>query len=284
MRKLNFYNEDAFDFYEDVIKSKRNSKDDLDYKQRLTSHNETIKLLYSNYDKNFSSNSLQLLSRHGFVGSDKDDLHRLYSYKAKKFQNLKIKLTTTDSNKKISTCQNCTISEVNSFDHFVPQEEFAEFVVNPKNLFPSCTKCNGFKSTAWREGNKKLFLNLYLDSLPEEQYLFVNIINVNGSIETDFYLDNPSGIDQELFELIHNHYTKLRLCPRFSENADSVITELENSIKNTAKRLPRSEVIDTIVETASDNKAAFGYNYWKSVLEIALVRDAAFMNTFEWNN
>ncbi|MBD1398818.1 hypothetical protein H9Q13_16725 [Pontibacter sp. JH31] len=284
MRTLNFYDEDAFDFYEDVIKSKRNSKDDPHYKQRVSSHNETIKLLYSNYDRNFGRNSLQLLSKHGFAGSDKEDLHRLYSYKAKKFQSLKIKLTTTESNKKLSTCQNCTIGEVNSFDHFVPQEEFAEFVVNPKNLFPSCTKCNGYKSTAWRNGNKKLFLNLYLDSLPEEQYLFVNIINGNGSIETEFYLANTNGIDQELYELIHNHYIKLHLCPRFSENADTVITELENSIKNIAKKLPKNEVIETIVETASDNKVAFGHNYWKSVLEIALVRDATFMNTFEWSN
>ncbi len=278
MRKLNPHNDDSFEFYKGVVASKRNSAQDPDYKERLENHEDTVEKQFEVYDESFDDDDLVGLVNHGFANGDKDDLLRLYSYKNKKIQELKIAVTTTERNRLLSTCQNCTISEVNSFDHFVNKDEFPEFAVHPKNLFPSCSKCNSYKGQEWREHGQITYLNLYLDELPEEQYLFVNVEVIdNDVVTTEFYLDNPNGVDPALYGRIQNHYGNLHLCRRFKENADIVITALENTIRTYIGKLPLDDIVDLVIENSRRDMEYFGYNYWKSILEIALVNNDDFI-------
>ena len=125
-------------------------------------------------------------------------------------------------------CQSCTINDGSTFDHIVPQGEFAEFIVHPKNLINQCGDCNPRKNASWRISGKRTTLNLYLDQLPDVQYLFVTADVGNLAIETNFYLENQHGIDPDLFELISKPYQRLDLFRRFSDAADSVISSLNN--------------------------------------------------------
>ncbi|WP_299223831.1 hypothetical protein [uncultured Psychroserpens sp.] len=278
MRKLKPYNEDSFEFYEAVVNSKKNSAQDPNYKERLQAHEALISDKFDDYDEGFDDDDLVSLVNHGFINQDKTDLIKLYSYKSKKMQKLKIAVTTTERNRLLSTCQNCTISEVNSFDHFVNKDEFPEFSVHPKNLFPSCTKCNSYKGQDWRDQGQLTYLNLYLDDLPEEQYLFVDInIAHDDAVSTKFYLDNPHDIDDLLFTRIENHYKNLHLCKRFQENADTVITSLENTIRTYSDKLPIEDIIDLVLENAERDIQYYGYNYWKSILELAMVESDDFL-------
>lgn len=278
MRKLEPYNDDSFEFYQEVVTSKKNSKQDANYKERLELHEGTIEGLFEQYDDSFDNDDLVNLTSHGYIDDDKADLIRLYSYKSKNIQKLKVLVTTTERNRILSTCQNCTISEVNSFDHFVNKEEFPEFSVHPNNLFPSCTKCNSYKGQEWREHGQVTYLNLYLDELPEEQYLFVNTEVVNNDvITTEFYLDNPNGINPVFFERIQNHYSNLHLCRRFQENADTIITSLENTIRTYADKLPLEDIVELVIENSERDMEYYGYNYWKSILEIALMQNDDFI-------
>jgi hypothetical protein len=141
-----------------------------------------------------------------------------------------------------------------------------------KNLFPSCTKCNSYKGKEWRENGQIKYLNLYLDELPEEQYLFVDVQVINGDVvTTEFYLDNPNGIDPDFFARIENHYENLHLCKRFKENADTVITSLENNIKTYSAKLDIEDILNLIFDNCEREMEYYGFNYWKSILEIALI-------------
>ncbi|MBU2905107.1 hypothetical protein KO529_09955 [Arenibacter algicola] len=281
MRNLNSYSGDDFQFYKDMIDSKKKSPTDPDYKTRVTLLNTCVAKKYIEYRACFDGNNFSLLSAHPFNNNTKTDLLKLYSFKSKIIQNLKIKITTTETKRIINTCQNCTISEINSFDHLIPKEEFSEYAVNPKNLFPSCTKCNSYKNTKWKDQNSNpLFLNLYLDILPEQQYLFADIKIEDNVITVEFSLKNPNRIDENTFNLILSHYTELHLLERFTENIDSVITPLENTINKFRQKLPLNEITDLIIETSEVNKLSFGHNYWKSILEIALVTSEEFLQRF----
>ncbi|WP_269222496.1 HNH endonuclease [Flavobacterium sp. IMCC34518] len=205
------------------------------------------------------------------------DLLNLYSYSNSIISKLKIKLTTSEFNRVENTCQNCTIGEVSSFDHFLPKDEFPEFSVHPKNLIPSCSKCNGKKSVNWRNGLNSLFLNLYLDNLPDTQYLFVN---VDHNLDFTFIIDNRNHIDLDLFSVIESHYIKLDLVNRFLENSNKVVSELSNTINSFKNKLPRAEIIDSVIETESSNRVLYGSNYWQSILKLTLVNNAVFMNNF----
>lgn len=277
MRNLSHYNEDSFEFHKDVIDSKRNSTSDPNYKTRVAGYNPIISNLFQQYDDSFSTDNLVSLIDYGFGEDEASDLRRLYSYRSKIFQGLKILLTTTDRGRILNTCQNCTISEVNSFDHYVPKEEFPEYSAHPKNLFPSCTKCNSYKGEIWRDNGATKFLNLYIDVLPIEQYLFVDVDVNGGVVSTRFYLENVNGIPPDLFSRIESHYSRLHLCQRFSENTDSVITPLINQINGHLDKLEIEDIIELIEDSSERNKVSYGYNYWKSVLELELIANDEFI-------
>lgn len=237
MRNLNHSEKDCLDFHKAVVRSKNITKLDPTLKNRLLSLENDIELLYNNYKRNFDSNCLENSVSNSFPESNKKDLLSLYNYKSKLIQELKTEITTTETNRIINTCQNCTLSEINSFDHILPKEEFSEFVVNPLNLFPSCTICNSYKGKIWNQNENKIYLNLYLDNLPQLQYLFVDIEYEKNTFGLKFYLENKFGIDDELFSLIKSHYERLHLLKRFSDNGDKVISPLRNKIKPYLKAL-----------------------------------------------
>ena len=280
MKNLSYYSNNTFDFHKEVLKSKNKTNKDPEYKERIGNLDDAIKDQFLLYDKSFFSNTLEKINSHGHSDDEKRDLLKLYSYKSAIIKRLKINITTTDTNRIINTCPNCTISEINSFDHYLPKELFPEFVVNPKNLFPSCTICNGYKSTRWINNGKRLFLNLYLDLQSPEQYLYANLIFDKDVVTALFFLKNNGGISDDDFEIIESHYSKLHLLERFCLSSNEVITSLENTISSFAKKLAIDEIKELSIEKSEKDKIAFGQNYWKSVLEIALINSDEYMVRF----
>jgi len=278
MKNLNFYNKDeAFLFHQNIVRSKRAMEKDPEIRNRLLALNDEIKILYESYKKNFNTNDLELLKSYGYVDQNKSDLLGLYSFKSSIIQKFKNGITTTATNRVINTCQNCTIGEVSSFDHILPKEEFTEFVVNPLNLFPSCSVCNSAKGKYWFKNGKRIFLNLYLDILPNLQYLFVKVSFVDNTFITDFSIQNPNNIDTVLFNIIESHYSSLHLTKRFSDCNDKVITAFQNSLKPFVGKLPFDEIIKTAIESIELNRNFFGYNYWQSILELELINNPDFI-------
>lgn len=279
MRNLNKTKRNTFEFYKSIVDSKKVTKSDSTYKLRLALMENDIEGLFDVYEKKFKMNILEKLIPKGYVNENKEDLLKLYSYRGKLIQELKIEVTTTKSNRTINTCQNCTISEINSFDHILPKEEYSEFVVNPLNLFPSCAICNSFKGKYWSDNGKRKYLNLYLDKLPKEQYLFVRIDCIKETFVLNFYLENRFQIDKDLFSLIESHYMELHLLERFSDNADKVITPFQNSIKPYLKDFSIEQIKDLTIESEKLNLLVFGFNYWESILKLTLINDVQFIDS-----
>ena len=271
MKNLAPYSKSTFEFHKKVLKSKNKTKKDSTYKNRVEALNDAVQNQFLVYDNSFAENNLEDIICHGHTEDEKKDLLKLYSYKNSVIRQLKIDLTTTETKRIINTCPNCTINEIHSLDHYLPQQKFPEFVVNPKNLFPSCTDCNGFKNDIVKKEDKKLFLNLYIDNLPSVQYLFVNFVFSENVISTKFYLQNNGTIDENLFELITTHYDRLHLLRRFSENSNEVITSLENSITEYLAKLTLEDIVEISIAKSNKDRLAFGHNYWKSILEISLL-------------
>ncbi len=280
MKNLKSYKGDCFSFHKDVLKSKNKRKNDPDYKNRVELLNAEIEQQFEIYKEKFDKNTLESLYAIEYNDSNKVDLQGLYDYNCKQLQKLKIELTTDDNNRVNNTCQNCSLGEINSFDHYLPQSEFSEYVVNPLNLIPSCTKCNGHKSSIWRQSGKRTFLNLYIDKLPEVQYLFVDIKIVENIIELKYFLDSKNGINNEIYELLDYHYTKLKLFDRFKDNSDTIISELDTEIGKYSKKLSLEKIIETIIEECNENFKIHGRNNWKLVLKMALVNHSEYLSRF----
>jgi len=280
MKNIPPYSDDPFEFHKDVISSKKKTQNDPELKTRLTSYNPQIESLFDTYKEKLEQNKLEELIEQGYTNEKKASLLKLYNFKAQCFQELKVSLTTRPGNIIDNICQNCTVGEVNSFDHVLPKDDFCEFVVNPLNLFPCCTKCNSHKSTTWVvDGNRK-FLNLYSDQLPEQQYLFVDIGISGEDLSINYSVNNPNNIAPSLFNIIDSHYDKLKLCQRFKDNSDVIVSELEVSINQFKASLPLETIKNIFINVCQEEQQISGHNFWKALLKLALVNNDDYMSRF----
>lgn len=251
---------------------------DINLKGRLKHIESEIGNSYDIYDDHFLNNTLTYLGPNVILATSKADLQSLYKYSSKVFRIFRGQVAALQPQSIRYTCQYCTVSPNQTIDHYLPKEEFPEFSVHAINLVPCCSKCNGYKADIWKEGETRLFINFYKDILPDAQYLFVEISeDANNEIDFRFNLRNCSNIPQPEFDLIYSHFTRLRLFRRMELAAIGVVSELKNSILAGVERASLADVIQTVVSTAERNKVSYGSNYWKAILEIALVESDVFL-------
>ncbi len=190
MKKVDHYTNDAFEFHKTVVSNKR----DEHVKTLLSANEAILKDAFDNYDFHFNGDSLIEIESLNLSHELKKALLSLYRYDATAFRNLKNSLTTVNG-KVVVMCPMCTIDTIGSFDHILPKEEYAEFVDHPKNLIPCCTTCNSKKNMYWKENGTFLFLNLYLDDIPEQQYLFLSVTQTESWPILNFSVKNENDID-----------------------------------------------------------------------------------------
>jgi hypothetical protein len=279
MKNLKPYQDNCFEIHKEAVNKKQKS----DLKNRLIQLNPEIEVEYKKFLEKFSSNKLESLFPNKSLAASKDDLLTLYRYQSSVIISVREKIRKLQIRTIVSTCQNCTIDSVNTLDHLLPKSNFPEFIVNPKNLFPCCTTCNDYKLDSFNKGNIQKFLNLYLDDLPNQQYLFVEVfLDNNHELDFRYYIDNiENKIEPELFAVIKSHYSNLHLFERMKLKSIEYISELENRIITFKKRLSHEVVLSDLIKAANDDKEAYGYNHWKCILEISLLNSEVFMRSLK---
>lgn len=274
MLKIKPYEDSSFSFYEEVVKSKRKTKSKPNLKEEFEAISHTQSSCFDVYDDSFSSNSLASIEASLYDENNKENLKGLYSYRNKKIQELKNLITIHPlfSDRILSICQNCTINEADTMDHILGQTQFPEFAVHPKNLFPCCSVCNKKKSDKYvNEEGSQLFLNLFLDDLPQSQYLHVEFGNNWLPI---FRLEQPDDVPDPIFHLIERHYDKLDLLNRFRDSSNEIISSLRATIKVFGK----ADIENKIEEYCLELEPVLGYNHREIVLKRALSSSIDFIN------
>lgn len=267
MKKIKVYPNNSFDFHTEVVNSKHYRRTDPTYKDRVIALDKTVEEQFENHDTEFNRDNLAILLPKNLSAQQKQDLLSLYDYDTKPFQRLNSILTTNETGKRQPVCPFCTINNVNTFDHLIPKTEFPELSDHPQNLMPCCSECNSKKSSNWRIGKKRRYLNLYLDDLPDIQYLFVSLNIESLTIRANFFIENRFGIDPNLYERIKNHYQDLELCKRFAINSYNIISELQNTLTVSKNIIQAEDLKKIVIETEYKNRKIYGFNYWKSILK-----------------
>ncbi len=278
MKNLKSYNGDCFEIHKKAVAKKHTSE----LKTRLELLSPLVEIEYKVFDEKFSLKELHKLASNATLFAAKEDLTTLYSYQSSVIISLRESIRKLQIKTIVSTCQNCTIDSANSFDHILPKSKFPDFIVNPKNLFPCCTTCNSHKLNSINEGGNDVFLNLYLDELPITQYLFVDVfLDKYNELNFRYYLNNVGNkINEDFFNVIVNHYTKLHLFERMRLKSIEYISELETKILTFKHRLSLDTIVNDITNAANIDKEAYGHNHWRCILEIALVNSPLFIDKY----
>ena len=273
MKKVQYYLGDPFKFHKKVVDSKHKGPQ----KKRVEALKINIEKSYKECNKKFKNNQLVTLKPIALQPNEQEALKGLYRFSAKSFKDLFFHLTTTKSNKRDMLCPNCTLTDCSQLDHYIPKTESPEFSANPRNLMQCCSICNQKKLDRWLNGKQAIFLNLYLDDLPQVQYLFVDISIENGVPIIIFYLENRTNIDPVLFSRIESHYRELDLCKRFVERTDSLISEiLRDYIAAKQESITDAAFIKILTSRAKQEQKDFGFNYWKAILTLECCKSQEF--------
>ncbi|WP_281234850.1 MULTISPECIES: HNH endonuclease [Flavobacterium] len=277
MKNFREFDGDSKEVYRNAVER----KEDALLRARLTGIAATLGGQYDVYDYNFNRGSLSMLHGNPLFVHHGPDIRSLYGYDTLVLRELRNRIQRNIPASVRYTCQYCTVTPVESFDHYLPKEEFPEYSVHTNNLVPCCKTCNGYKSYVWRNNaGERLFLNFYRDILPAERFLFADVIDDGqGDIDFRYYLANPSGIPLSTFNLIQSHFTRLRLEERMRMKAVGIISELENSLL--VSTLSTAESTAEVLASAQRNFASYGTNYWRSIAEIALVQSPLFLERLE---
>lgn len=261
MKKIEYFEGEAFDFFLKVLMSKRKGTELI-----TDAVQNSIKEAYGVYCIKFDEKRLGEITPVNFSDNElKKQLKELYSYRSKNIQKLRGEILNKNA---MSMCPCCTISsETSSMDHILPKEKLPEFAVNPLNLIPCCQICNSKKNDNWVEDETGtlIFLNLYQDDIPEERYLFVKLFIRENIPSAKFYIQNLSGIENSIYMRIESHYNRLKLCERFNDASITVFDELNSDILSNAGS-PQGQIKDFLSRKAQYKLRKMGNNYWEGVL------------------
>lgn len=280
MRKINHYvvehgddelkaeHSDSFLFHKSVLEAKNSRSSEL--KKRVDAIEKGIESRFDLYDEKFSDDKLEDIQEDKVMLANKDDLNALYSWNAKVFVGLleHLMMANTVLN---DTCPNCDKDSIESFDHLLPQSKYPEYSDHPLNLMPCCFSCNGKKSANWLESGKRKYLNLYLDEIPDIQFLYCDLSLADDTIVCKFSLDNCNGIDADLYRRIKNHFTDLKLLVRYENRANGIISDFKTTLKRGKRRVlkgkaTKEKIREEMKDESDDMKEEQGVNSWRALI------------------
>lgn len=247
------------------------AKEDPDLVNTLDAMRPQLNITYALFGNHFSTNTLEVLVADYVCADVAPELDKLYLYGSATIRSFKTRIELAQPKSIRYVCQYCTLNHHDTFDHFLPQSEFPEFGVHPFNLLPACSNCNRRKSSIWRNNGQRTGLNLYIDALPDIQYIFVDIFwDVTGEVDFSFRLSNDNGIDPRLFNLLTEHYSQLNLLKRLREAANSEFSGIFISVFNDMAFRNIDDLLSDVRRDGEDMRPLYGFNYWKAILQIAL--------------
>lgn len=175
-------------------------------------------------------------------------------------------------------CQYCLIGELDTIDHYVPKSIFPEFSVLPRNLVPSCPKCNRLKKDIWLQNGERAIFNLYYDNIPNDNYLHATVTfpYAKTRANVSFKLMRPAGWPDAMFNKVLRHFACLKLIERYDVAGAEYVSEAVAAVKAMDDQ-SSDWVSNHFRRNAANLSMLYGSNYWKSILAVALANNNDFL-------
>jgi 5-methylcytosine-specific restriction endonuclease McrA len=238
---------------------------------------------YGSYKVEFDKNTLQNIESQVYTPQAKKYLRKCYSDSTNALDNLIARIKENQPNHLRSVCQFCGIDTDNTTDHYLPQSVFPEFSVNHLNLFPCCAVCNPIKNDYWisQDPNYRGIINLYTDILPTQQFLFADVRFFRTNVIIKFRIDNPNGIDPDLYQVIEYHFRRIKLLDKYNDKTGNIYQRVFNSYKGKAAYKGKPDLIQTdLLQEVQNHFNSFGRNHYEGILMEALANNNVFLNLF----
>lgn len=164
-------------------------------------------------------------------------------------------------------CPSCGISTPSDAEHFLCRKKYKEYSFLLLNLIPWCSDCNRKKGVyIIDDKNTRLFLNCYWDEI--DQYIFLHCkINVDQEkVSSRFYVTQPAGCPDYLYQIVENHMKKQDLNIRYIKIAKEEVKQILDSVEKYSNMFSL-EQIKKIISDQKDSIISFkGRNSWSAAI------------------
>lgn len=270
MHNLIPYSGDAFALYKEAV----DRKEDGDAKKRLVKANDTIQAYYAEFDKHFSARTLRSIVSRRIESPLHEDLYDMYGFETAIVKKVKNWLKANNPVTVYGICQFCGLEQFDTMDHILPHKQYVEYSVHAKNIIPCCTDCN-------RKKNEREVLNLYQDTLPSVEYLIMDVIPKEDTIDFMFRLDNSKNlVPAALFTKISDHFGKLKLFAKMRMQATTQLARFVIQIKTQCGRYGKDALVEAVNEELDGLRMAYGYNYWEVAFKKGLINSPVFWDYY----
>ena len=238
---------------------------------QLTAIHPLIARRYLNYEDALERRALNLMKCDPAAIAQADILRSCYNGTTKALKALKERIRAAQPERLLKYCPMCGTTLPGTYDHYLPAVDFPELSVHPMNLVPCCGTCNSKKDDYWISDRERLFLHAYTDEIPDQQFLYVELIEVMGlrSVGANFRLIRPDDLSDQVWSLIDKHFHRLELLKRYDERGNDEIAEIIADCRSYIQESghdPRN----FLQSRARDRALVYGRNHWIAVLMNAM--------------
>jgi 5-methylcytosine-specific restriction endonuclease McrA len=163
-------------------------------------------------------------------------------------------------------CPYCLIREPESWDHFLPKEQFPEFSVLLANLVYVCGRCNR-KKGEYLVGQPRQVLNPYFDAIPTTvPLLYAGAAIIGGAPKLHFMIAGPPPIPAPLVQLAQRHFDAFELQPKLISAGGAYLATLVDELVARYAQPIGQPMLTEELDIRLDGLLAASANDWRVAL------------------
>lgn len=161
----------------------------------------------------------------------------------------------------LKQCKYCGHREARTLDHYLPQAFYPDLSINPSNLVPACTECNGAKGDYVPECAEDQLMHPGFENW-EARWLYATVEMQAGIPELSFSVQPPRSWDSALIARSRKSFEVLRLGNAYALQALVDFYEVRGYLEDIYASKGSTGVRE-YAKGISESAARIGENSWK---------------------
>ena len=182
--------------------------------------------------------------------------------------------------KEIGCCY-CSYGDVEEIDHLLPETRYAQYSIYPKNLIPSCHRCNRKKWGFWPSKQPDNFIHPYFEDYSNKRWLDAEVIFLTGQPVVRYSISQIDFSDASIPIRIENQFNRLELGERYSVQAGrETRARKQSTFKSLFDNGGKSTLVNWLTIEYND-QFNIDKNSWKTLAYKAFLGSKEFCD-FQW--
>lgn len=169
----------------------------------------------------------------------------------------------------VDQCPYCGFGEVTDLDHYLPKSIYKALSVYPRNLIPSCSRCNRAKHAHVPEAQSQGMLHPYFAQIPQVRFFVADVDFSKNALTTNFKIESAT-IDAKLGQSLNFQLTRLKLNERYPKQINTFLFGLRTGLAELIETNDPALLREFLRRSALDMENRFGVNDWRSALLFGL--------------